>query len=242
MSDLLQPGATYLPSRLSAQALSHFGVGRFDLLLEELRNSGGKYERVGVDRALAIALDLALLGEPAKLRLLDVGCSVGTISALLASVGHRVDGIDSDVVARVQEWQAPSLLTQMRQAASTDNCHFFNRDLREHLRTSTEVYDAALLLSVVHHWLAGYGYTGQTRFERAEVGDTLRQLCARVRKYLYLEVPIVDEYPEMPPDPEGEYLFPSWFVSAGLATSIELIASTIATNGKPRRLYRIHLS
>lgn len=242
MTDLLQPGATYLPRNLSARALRNFGVGRFDLLREELRQSGGKYERVGVDRALAIALDLAMLGEPNQLRILDIGCSVGTISALLASVGHRVDGIDSDVVARVQEWQDPTLLTETRQAASTDNCHFFKRDLREHLSASPDSYDAALLLSVVHHWLSGYGYTGETRFDRAEVGNTLRQLCARVRKYLYMEVPIVDEYPEMPPDPEGDYLFPSWFLSAGLATSIELIASTIATNGKPRRLYRINLS
>jgi hypothetical protein len=121
------------------------------------------------------------------------------------------------------------------------NCELLRVDVRTHLEETERTYDVALLLSVVHHWLAGYGYTGAATFDRDEVRNTLRELCRRVRSHLYVEIPIEDEIKEMPVDPEGEFLFPGWFLESGLASDVRLVASTIATNGKPRRLWRVDL-
>ncbi len=239
---LLRPGTSYLPIGFSSWALEEFGRGDAKPLLHELRGRGSSYERVGVDRALAIALDLALTRAPRNARILDVGCSTGTISVLLSRIGYRVTGIDSDVVAGVQEWQDSKLLNEARARHSSNTCRLLQVDVRQHLAEAQETYDVALLLSVIHHWLAGYGYTGAARFDRSEMRKLLRELCGRVRSHLYVENPIVDELEEMPPDPEGEFLFPAWFLAAGLATDARLICSTVATNGKPRRLYRVDLA
>lgn len=238
---LLRAGTTYLPHRFSREALEHFGFGDFRALLSELDGQGASYERVGVDRALAIAVDLALQGAPKDAAILDVGCSVGTIAILLSQIGYQVTGIDSDVVARVQQWQDEAILRGARERWRGSRCRLVQADLRDHLAASQASYDVALLLSVLHHWLPGYGYTGQSSFTRAELGDTLERLCDRVSSFLYIEVPIADELTEMPPDSQGELLFPGWFLERNLARNAEVVASTVATNGKPRRLFRVDL-
>src|SRR5262249_3197739 len=161
--------------------LEEFGRGDAEPLLHELRSRPGSYERVGVDRALAIALDLALTRAPRNARILDVGCSTGTISVLLSRIGYQGTGIASDVVAGVQEWQDSKLLTEARARHSSDTCRLLQVDVRQHLAETQERYDVALLLSVIHHWLPGYGYTGAARFERSEIRKFLRCLCGRVR-------------------------------------------------------------
>jgi len=199
----------------------------------------GPYERVGVDRALAIALDLALQDVPPRASVLDLGCSVGTISSLLGSIGYQVVGVDNDIVAAVQSWHDVQELRAVRR--SSGSCRFVEADIRDFLRSSPETHDVGLLLSVLHHWLGGYGYTGRGAFARDDVRTTLRLLRTRIRRHLYVEVPTSDESVEAPPDPEGEFLFPAWFLREGFGVRIELIASTIATNGKARRLYRVDL-
>lgn len=242
MAELLRPGTTYLPHSFSAHALEQFGRGDLTALNDELADRDGTYERVGVDRALAIAIDLALIGMRPGASILDVGCSLGTISVLLAEVGYRVTGIDSDVVARVQDWQDSAGLAVARSGQQTSNCRLIQADVREHLADHHGDYDVVLLLSVVHHWLSGYGYTGEEQFDREDVRHTLETLCSRVRSHIYLEVPISDEAQEMPPDPRDEFLFPDWFLASGWATSVKLVASTVATNGKPRRMYRVDMA
>jgi SAM-dependent methyltransferase len=230
---------TYQPFGFSDTALARWGLGDYDTVLQELARREGDYERVAVDRALAIAVDMASIGLPIPSRVLDVGCSVGTISVLLAAAGHVVTGIDSDVVADVQDWQNPTRLQAARAAQTSARCVLLRRDLRDHLRVDSSTVDVVLLLSVLHHWLSGYGYAGVATFDRVEVRATLEQLVERVTCCLYVETPIHDEAPEMPPDPEGEFLFPEWFVDVGLAREIVLVCSTIASNAKPRRLYRV---
>lgn len=234
-------GTTYQPYGFSSAALRSYGGGDHMPLLTELADRSD-YERVAVDRALAVQVDMALLGLPVPSRVLDVGCSVGTVAVLLAASGHRATGIDSDIVARVQDWQDPDRLRAARVGPHLpDGCRLLQRDLREHLDVEDEPIDVVLLFSVLHHWLAGYGYTGEATFSRDDVRETLTRVCERTTTCLYVETPIEDEREEMPPDPDGEFLFPSWFLSAGLAIQVELVTSTIATNGKPRRLYRVDL-
>jgi SAM-dependent methyltransferase len=231
--ELLRDATTHLPCRFSREALASFGMGKTARLLRELQTQGGTYERVGADRALAIAIDLACLGVPATARILDVGCSVGTIALLLSEIGYAVTGLDSDGGRELAEaWE--------RQR--TERCRLIEADLRTYLRDSTETYDVALLLSVLHHWLPVAAPAGGRSFGRDELRAALTALCGRVRRSLYVEIPIVDELAETPPDPAGEFLFPGWFLEAGLATQATLVASTIAANGRPRRLFRVDLS
>jgi len=185
-------GMTYLPSGFSDRALARFGRGELEPLLAELRALDRPYERAGIDRDLAIAGDLALLGMPRDTRILDVGCSVGTIALLLSEVGYPVTGINSDVVARVQDWQDDSILASARAAIERPRCRLLRADLRDHLEDPESWYDVALLLGVLHHWLAGYGYSGEEQMDRGEIRRTLERLCERVRSYLYVEVPIAD--------------------------------------------------
>ncbi|MFQ5517794.1 MAG: class I SAM-dependent methyltransferase [Acidimicrobiia bacterium] len=238
----LSSGTTYLPHGFSSAAVGDFGEGAPAKLLEETGSlAEDSYERVGVDRALAVAADLALLGIRRGATILDVGCSVGTISLLLASIGYHVTGVDSDVVADVQSWHDRGKLQGIRKAVISDRCHLMRADIRRYLASTEERFDVTLLFSVVHHWIEGYGYSGEQQFTRAEVDTTLRGLCARTRSHIYLETPISDEEASMRPDPEGEFVFPAWFLNSHLADRVELIASTVATNAQPRRLYRLDL-
>jgi SAM-dependent methyltransferase len=236
----LKTGTTYLPFGFTDHAMERFGLGDPAPLISEL-SGDTKYERVGVDRAMAIAIDLAVRGSRRGATILDVGCSVGTIGRLLAEIGYQVTGIDSDVVAGVQEWQDEEIIESARSGEDRPNFSFIRADVRDFLESNDGDFDVVLLLSVIHHWLSGYGYTGTSRFDRKEVEDTLLSLCARTRDCIYLEVPIEDEAVEMPPDPLGEFVFPRWFLDSGQATDVALIASSIATNGKPRRLYRVQI-
>lgn len=235
-------GTTYQPVGFSAAALRSYGRGDYEPLLAELRaEPRDSYERVGVDRALAIAADLALSGMRRGATILDVGCSTGTISRLLSETGYRVTGVDPDVVAAVQEWQNRESLLNARRRMETATCRLVTSDIWEFLEQTSEVFDVALLLSVLHHFLQGYGYSGVQALATDRFDAMLKLLCSRIRSYLYVEVPGPDEFEEMPPDPSGRFIFPAYFLEAGLSSSVHLIATTVATNGKPRRLYRVEL-
>ena len=230
---------TYLPYQFSANALAAYGRGTYQPLLAELRNvETDTYERAGVDRALAIACDLALVGMRTGASILDAGCSTGTISRLLAETGYRVTGVDCDIVATVQKWQSPERLIRERENLGTLTCRFVAADIQEFVESTNEVFDVALLLSILHHFLQGYGYSGRNGMPPERFAAFLKRLCSRVRQYLYVEIPGPDEAEEMPPDPTHRFRFPGYFVEMGLATGIHLVA----TNGKPRRLYRVDLS
>lgn len=237
-------GTTYLPHGFSDFALTSFGEGTPAPLLDELaQRPGWSYERVGVDRALAIALDLAMTGVRHDARILDVGCSVGTISVLLAQLGYRVTGIDSDVASRSQVWQEADRPASIRERANVGSCTLLSKGIEGYLEDTLadEPFDAVLLLSVLHHWLEGYGYAGVEQMDRGRIAEILDALCARVTGCLYVETPILDEAGEMRSDPLGEFVFPAWFLARGHARDVVLIASTVATNGKPRRLYRVEM-
>lgn len=230
--------ATYLP-HLSAGARAGFGRGDLEPLLAGLAGLNDSYERVGVDRALAIAVDMALTGAPRSASILDVGCSVGSISALLSEIGYRVTAIDSDAATTVQDWHTPAMLEQIRQDYSGPNWRFVPADLATFLQGSKDRFDCVLLPSVVSHRLPGFPYPDGCDFDAERTTSLLSALCGRVDRCIYLETPLSDEYASMPYDPSGEFSFPAWFITRGLATGVELVASTVANAGKPRRLYRV---
>lgn len=223
-------------------ALRRYGMGDYEPLLAELRaKPPSSYERVGVDRALAIAADLALLGMHDGATILDVGCSTGTIARLLSETGYSVTGVDSDVVARVQKWQDGERLRKTRQRMEAPTCRFIISDILEYLEQTNSAFDVTLLLSVLHHFLTGYGGSGVQAITAERFDALLRTVCSRTKSYLYVEAPGSDEREEAPPDASARFLFPSYFLEAGLSSKVQRIASAVATDGKPRRLYRVHL-
>ena len=223
-------------------ALRRYGMGDYEPLLAELQaKPRTSFERVGVDRALAIAADLALLGMHDGATILDVGCRTGTISRLLAETGYCVTGVDSDVVVGTQKWQESERLMKTRQRMETATCRFIVSDIVEYLEQTSSAFDVTLLLSVLHHFLAGYGYSGVKAITAERFDALLRTVCSRTKSYLYVEAPGSDESEEMPPDASTRFLLPSYFLEAGLSSRVQRIGSAVATNGKPRRLYRVHL-
>ncbi len=233
-------GTTYLPL-LSQQARSAFGAGTLDPVLAELAEISKSYERVGVDRALAIATDFAVRGMARELSILDVGCSVGTVSALLAEIGHRVTAIDNDVAVAKESWHDMAAVDAYRKELAGPNWQFVPCGLADHLESTDQRYDCALLLSVVHQWLGGWPFLGPAGYDPRALDELLRELCGRVEECLYIETVLPDEYGQMPYDPGGEFAFPGWFLNQGLATNVELVACTVADGGKPGRLYRVDM-
>lgn len=199
------------------------------------------YERAGVDRALTIAIDLAMRGMHQGATILDVGCSTGTISRLLSEIGYHVTGIDSDVVAEVQHWQDRGSLVNHRKRMQSGSCRLITANIADFLRSSRESFDVGLLLSVLHHFLEGYGYRGVGAVAADQLDSLLKRLCSCIRSHLYVEVPGPDEEKEMPPDPSRRFVFPLYFVQEGLCSRVEFLGASVATNGKPRRLYRVDL-
>lgn len=231
---------TYQPSSVSTNAVTAFGRGDYVPMLCDIRNlAPHSYERVCVDRAIAIALDLALQETRSNATILDVGCAEGLVSTLLATVGYQVTGVDNDVVTSVQGWYDDSARRVSRIHPPHARCQLIRADIRTHVTSPGPKYDVVLLLSVLHHFLEGYGGSGLGKMTSEEFTAFLRSICLRTRQSLYVEVPTVLEQSEMPA--ASRLSFPEYFVAAGLASDIQLIASTVATNAKARRLYRVSL-
>lgn len=237
-TSLVDTFRSYQPVNLTDGALSECARGDTTQLFEELRREP-HYERVGVDRALAIAIDLTLQGCGVGTTILDVGCAEGVITRLLSEFGFCCTGIDSDVVATVHHWQTQDSLGAARDGYAGPNCVYFRADALEFFETAPQ-RDVTLLLSVLHHWLPGYGFRGGG-LGREAMDSALRRVVATTRRFLYVETPIADEFAEMPPDELDEFTFPSWFLANRLAASATMIASSCATNGAPRRLFRVNL-
>ena len=81
-----QPITTYLPE-LGISDLVHALESRdWSAVQEQLGQQ--QYERMGLDRALAIASDLFAHHDTLKgLRILDVGCNNGLVSKVLSALG-----------------------------------------------------------------------------------------------------------------------------------------------------------
>ena len=240
MSPFPNTRTTYQPKFVSEPALLAFGRADYEKLVAEIRRAPqDSYERVSVDRALAIAVDLAMQEVPVGAAILDIGCAEGLVCALLARLGYKMTGIDNDLVGDVQGWYDLTARTGARDVFRAENCEYIETDAVGFLTSLGNSYEVILLLSVLHHFLEGYGGSGSGAISAKEFDEFLRLICHRARRCLYVEVPLSDEGVEMPQD--RRYPIPEYFVSSGLAVSFELVASTIATNAKPRRLYRVNL-
>jgi SAM-dependent methyltransferase len=207
------PGGTttYLPTGLTEQSVRAFGRGRYEPIQREIAGKAPEsYERVGVDRALAIAVDLAADWPVRRLQILDVGCSTGLMSKLLNACGYAVTGIDRNTAPR-----------------QCERLRILQIELTRFLAEHDESFDVVLLLNGLH-W-----------FPTQEHGlpADIEELCRRARSHLYIEAPLSIENEEF--CSTDTLLRPHALVDHGVGKRIRWIATTIASDAKSRRLYRV---
>ncbi len=173
---------TYLPVMSDPEIRAFLETGVFPEQTVE-------YERLGLDRALFIASDLALrTGGASGFSLLDVGCNNGLIGRTLGVLGNRVLGIDSGII-ETQNFYAENHLSD------SETFSFRRMDLLNLLRaedSSGLSWDAVLLLSVAHHWTTGYAMSGKGGYSASDIHFIFETLAARVSRGIYMELPFAE--------------------------------------------------
>ena len=204
---------TYHPSGFSEHARRAFGLGQYAPIRAELAAlPPNSYERVGVDRALALAIDLATCATSCSNSILDVGCGPCLISELLNACGYAVTGIDRNASPR-----------------SVGSLRVIKTELRDFLASETAAFDVVLLLNVLH-WIP---------VQDNELPAEVEELFRRTRSHVYIEVPLSAEEDDLLGP--STLLYPKTLLDRRVATRVHWFATTIATNAKTRRLYRVHV-
>lgn len=173
---------TYLPE-LSISDLVHSLTSQDWTAVEE-KLSGQQYERLGLDRALAIASDLLARHQSLRgLRILDVGCNNGLVAKVLSALGCSVVGIDNGVV------DSQGLYSDLQSQTRFLGFEFHTNDLAEFLGVDDRYWDCILLLSVTHHWETGYAMSGKRCYSDDDIRRLLATLFRRTRLSIYYECP-----------------------------------------------------
>lgn len=142
------------------------------------------YERLGFDRALAIASDLLACHQSLRgLRILDVGCNNGLVSKVLSGLGCTVVGIDNGDV------DSQGLYSDLQSQARFAEFEFHGKDLAEFLDADDGYWDCILLLSVTHHWETGYAMSGKRRYSDENIRHLLTTLFRKTKRSIYYECP-----------------------------------------------------
>lgn len=173
---------TYLPE-LSISDLVHALVSQDWAAVDE-KLSRQQYERLGLDRALAIASDLLARHQSLSgLRILDVGCNNGLVAKVLSALGCSVVGIDNGDV------DGQGLYSDLQSQTQFAGFEFHSKDVAEYLDVEHRHWDCILLLSVTHHWETGYAMSGKRRYSDDDIGRLLVTMFRRTRLSIYYECP-----------------------------------------------------
>ena len=173
---------TYLPD-IDISDLVH-AVESQDWTMVEDKIHGQQYERLGLDRALAIASDLLMRHQSLTgLRILDVGCNNGLVAKMLSALGCVVVGIDNGDV------DAQGLYSELKSQSHFSEFEFHSKDLAEFLDADERHWDCILLLSVTHHWETGYAMSGKRRYSDEDIRHLFAAMFRRTRLSIYYECP-----------------------------------------------------
>jgi SAM-dependent methyltransferase len=173
---------TYLPI-LSVSDLVHALMSQ-DWTSVEDKLGRQDYERLGLDRALAIASDLIARHQSLSgLRILDVGCNNGLIANVLSALGCSVVGIDNGDV------DDQGLYSDLQSQTQFLGFEFHRKDLAEFLDVERRNWDCILLLSVTHHWETGYAMSGKRHYSDEVIGRLLATMFRQTRLSIYYECP-----------------------------------------------------
>ncbi len=180
------------------------------------------YERLGLDRALLIAADIALrTGRCEEYSILDAGANNGLIGRSLAVLGNQVQCIDSGVIDHQQFYEKL--------------CRVEKYDVYDYLTGASGSWDFVLLLSVAHHWETGYAGSGEPIYTEAQIREIFDRLHRQVRIGVYVEMPLRE--------PGFETGYTDGFMKKYCAGfNVTEINRTIGTNGFLRRLYYLDIA
>lgn len=189
-----------------------------------------EYERLGLERALAIVSDLFIrFGSLQGLQILDVGCNNGLFAKTLATLGCCVVGIDN---ADIND---QGLYGDLQTEAVSQGFEFHQIDLQDFLRSDDRLWDCVLLLSVTHHWETGYAMSGKRRYVDEDIRCIFNTLLQRTKRSIYYECPFNE---------------PGFAPNAGIAfllrhladlPRMKLLGQTIGPNGYLRELWNLEV-
>jgi SAM-dependent methyltransferase len=173
---------TYLPELTISDLMQ--AIASQDWSSVEKKLGTQRYERLGLDRALAIASDLSTRHKTLHgLRVLDVGCNNGLMAKTLSTLGCFVVGIDNSDV------DGQGLYSDLQSTMQFSGFEYHNKDLAEFLNEDTRCWDYILLLSVSHHWETGYAMSGKRRYSDEDIRHVLSTLIQQTRLSIYYECP-----------------------------------------------------
>jgi hypothetical protein len=216
---------TYLPE-IDAKSLRSAVLSNDWSDIEALL-SHQNYERLGLERALAIAMDLYQCHAKLEgLTVLDVGCNNGVIGKVLYALGCLVVGIDNSDV------DSQSLYKPLKPSKEFE-LEFYKKDLKDFLSEDQRMWDAVLLLSVTHHWETGYAMSGNRRYTDKDITDICAKLCSKTNHTIYYEGPSNE-----PGFPEGYGIsfLRKYFLQL---RGVRFLQDTVGPNGYLRELWAL---
>lgn len=236
MSDQAPGLKTYLPTWADARVLEPLRVWNF-AAVEAALEEAAPYERVGLDRLIAIANDLVALNIRPPARVLDLGCNTGFFSIALGLMGYDVVGVDNNIAAHTQGWYPHPPLEAAARAKDQlrlATVMFVQADVAEYVAQPALLFDATLLLSVVHQWFEGYASTPEGRKPIEQIASTLRRVAGVTRHCVYYEGP------EHETDAGKMALpLPAWFLLDGQFETMLPICASPSAFGDLRTVYRL---
>lgn len=218
----------YLPELQISDLMTGLYTGNWSEVDHALAKQ--EYERLGLERALAIVSDLFIrFGSLQGLHILDVGCNNGLFAKTLAALGCCVVGIDNGDI------NDQGLYGYLQTESVSRGFEFHQIDLQDFLRSDDRFWDCVLLLSVTHHWETGYAMSGKRRYVDEDIRRIFNTLLQRTKHSIYYECPFNE---------------PGFAPNAGIAfllrhladlPRMKLLGQTIGPNGYLRELWNLEV-
>lgn len=219
---------TYLPELTVSDLMQ--ALASQDWSSVEGKLSTQQYERLGLDRALAIASDLFALHQSLQgLRVLDVGCNNGLMVKTLSALGCSVVGIDNGDVDN------QGIYSNLQSQTQFAGIEFYTEDLESFLAADNRFWDCVLLLSVTHHWETGYAMSGERRYTDDAIRRLLTALYRKTRLSIYYECPSNE------PGFESGFGVNFLFRYCGELPKLRTLGRTIGPNGYLRELWALDM-
>lgn len=224
----------YLPevdTKRLINALRLLDINEVTQMLNEV-----KYERLGLDRAFSIIIDISKrYGNKTNYKVLDVGCNNGVISLVFALFDYYVTGIDNGIINSQNLYNSLKFIEYNE--GFKNKMNFLDVSVEELIeKQGNEQWDFVFLLSVAHQWEFGYAQNVNTKYSETKIKSIMTKILCNTKYAIYYECPF-DE-------PGFEYGYGKDFLQRYIDKKlvdyhIELIAYTTGPNGYQRQLLRI---
>lgn len=225
---------TYQPLDWNQQQHYLLKQDKVDIVSLFLNTSMEEVERFTFDRAIVISN--YLLNKVKNPVVLDLGASGGVFSYVLKiRLDAHVTAVDDDRYITIQGENQHSSIKSMKKRLDEMNVQGIipiNSSIEEFVKKMPPVpmYDAVLLLNILHHFYTGYGQFseyGQLSWE--ETKELLRQIGDITKKYLFFEVNslVIQDY---------EYYLTNIMYAGGFSR-LEFVGRSSATDGSIRTVW-----